>query len=171
MLTTLSVGENVPVEGNSEVADSAESMTCLKTFRSDEDLVALVLKGDKRCFDRIVEKHYSWVHALCTRILRSQHKAEDAAQEVFTRALEKLATLQHAAKLTGWLKIIAVNQCRNIIDKERLYDAFGSEETVRSPNLNPEQHLIVSESRERVGELIDRLPPKQRLVFVMKYID
>jgi RNA polymerase sigma-70 factor, ECF subfamily len=171
MLTTVIVAQNAPVESNSEETDGVESMIRAKSFASDEDLVALVLQEDKRSFDRLVERHYGWVYALCSRILRSQHKADDAAQEVFTRALEKLATVQHAAKLAGWLKIIAVNQCRNIIDKDRLYDAFGSEEAVRSPNLNPEQHLITSESRQRVGELIDRLPAKQRLVFVMKYID
>jgi RNA polymerase sigma-70 factor (ECF subfamily) len=108
---------------------------------------------------------------LCARILRSKDSANDAAQEVFALALEKMATLQHKAKLAGWLKVIAVNQCHKIIEKGRLYDPLATEDGTRSSTLNPEEQLIVCETRQLVSQLIDRLPPKQRLVFVMKYIE
>ena len=136
----------------------------------DEDLVTLVLLNDQLAFARIVEKHRGWVCMLCARILRSKDSANDAAQEVFALALEKMATLQHKAKLAGWLKVIAVNQCHKIIEKGRLYDPLATEDGTRSSTLNPEEQLIVCETRQLVSQLIDRLPPKQRLVFVMKYI-
>jgi RNA polymerase sigma-70 factor, ECF subfamily len=137
----------------------------------DEDLVALVLCGDTLAFDRIVEKHRRWVYTLCSRILRSPDSAADLTQEVFARALEKMPMLQQRARLAGWLKVIAVNQCRTVIEKQRLYDPLGGEESVRPTNLTPEQQMIASERRELVEKLIDQLPPKQQLVFVMKYID
>ena len=130
-----------------------------------------MLQDDQVAFARIVEKHRGWVYMLCSRILRSKDSANDAAQEVFALALEKMATLQHKAKLAGWLKVIAVNQCHKIIEKGRLYDPLGTGDGTRSATLNPEEQLIVCETGQLVSQLIDRLPPKQRLVFVMKYIE
>jgi RNA polymerase sigma factor (sigma-70 family) len=138
---------------------------------TDEDLVTLVLLNDQVGFARIVEKHRGWVYMLCSRILRSKESADDAAQEVFALALEKMATLEHKAKLAGWLKVIAVNQCHKIIEKGRLDDPLGNGDSTRSATLNPEEQIIASQTSQIVSQLIDRLPPKQRLVFVMKYIE
>jgi RNA polymerase sigma-70 factor (ECF subfamily) len=138
---------------------------------TDEDLVNLVLLNDQTAFARIVEKHRGWVYALCSRILRSRDKADDAAQEVFALALEKMATLQHRAKLAGWLKVIAVNQCRKILEKGRVWDPSSNVEGTRCGTISPEEQIIASERCQLVGELISLLPPKQRLVFVMKYMD
>jgi len=137
----------------------------------DEDLVTLVLMNDRVAFAQIVEKHREWVYVLCCRILRSRDGAHDAAQEVFASALEKMAKLQDRAKLAGWLKAIAVNHCLKIIEKGRLYDPLANGDVARSLILNPEEQIIATETCRRVGQLIDRLPPKQRSVFVMKYVE
>jgi RNA polymerase sigma-70 factor (ECF subfamily) len=137
----------------------------------DEDLVTLVVRGNRIAFACIVEKHRRWIYGICARMLQSADKANDTTQEVFARALEKMPMLNHGAKLVGWLKVIAVNQCRTVIEKEKIYDPFRGEEPDRPASLTPEQHMLASENRKLVGETIDRLPPKQQLVFVMKYID
>ena len=137
----------------------------------DEDLVDLVLRGNRIAFACIVEKHRRWIYGLCARMLQSRDKADDTTQEVFARALEKMPMLNHRAKLVGWLKVIAVNQCLTVIEREKLYDPLGGEEPDRPANLTPEQQVLASENSRLVGEFIDRLPPNQQLVFVMKYID
>jgi RNA polymerase sigma factor (sigma-70 family) len=134
-------------------------------------LVELVLRGNRIAFGCIVEKHRRWIYGLCARMLQSADKADDTTQEVFARALEKMPMLNHGAKLAGWLKVIAVNQCLTVIEKEKLFDPLAGEEPARPTNLTPEQQVLAAENRRLVGELIDRLSARQQLVFVMKYID
>ena len=137
----------------------------------DEDLVDLMLRGNRIAFACIVEKHRRWIYGLCARMLQSRDKADDTTQEVFARALEKMPTLSDRAKLVGWLKVIAVNQCLTVIEREKLYDPLGGEEPDVPASLTPEQQMLASENRKRVVQSIDCLPPRQQLVFVMKYIE
>ena len=137
----------------------------------DEDLVELVLRGNRIAFACIVEKHRRWIYGLCARMLQSADRADDTTQEVFARALEKMPMLSDRAKLIGWLKVIAVNQCLTVIEREKLYDPLGGEEPEVPAYLTPEQQMLASENRKRVVQSIDCLPPRQQLVFVMKYIE
>jgi DNA-directed RNA polymerase specialized sigma24 family protein len=87
--------------------------------RLDGILVTQFLYGDGLAFGRILEKHHARIQKYCCRILRSSDKAEEATQETFARALEKLHTLRRAELLGVWLKSIALNLCLNFIEKER----------------------------------------------------
>ncbi|HET9215770.1 MAG TPA: sigma-70 family RNA polymerase sigma factor [Terriglobia bacterium] len=163
---------HLPGNAQADLPRSEESPALKPTVSwRDEDLVDLVLRGNRIAFACIVEKHRRWIYRLCARMLQSTDKADDTTQEVFARALEKMPMLNHGAKLVGWLKVIAVNQCLTVIEKEKLYRPLGDEEPARCTNLTPEQQVLASENRRLVGEFIDRLPPRQQLVFVMKYID
>lgn len=126
--------------------------------------------GDRNSFDRLVERHQRWVHGVCARILRSDDLARDAAQEVFTRALTRIETWR-GDNFPGWLKAIAVNCALTIVDREKRWAPLDQAPDAPGPGLNPEQLLLSSQRSERARALVARLPEKQRIVFVMKYID
>jgi len=126
--------------------------------------------GDRPAFDRLVERHQPWVQRVCARILRSDDRARDAAQEVFTRALGHLDGWR-GDNFPGWLKAIAVNCALTIVDRESRWAPLEQAPAMTAADRNPEQRLIAAERSERARALIARLPGKQRIVFVMKYID
>ncbi len=126
--------------------------------------------GDRAAFDRLVERHQGWVRGVCARILRSDDLAGDAAQEVFTRALGHLDSWR-GDNFPGWLKAIAVNCALTIVDREKRWAPLEPLPDRAAPERNPEQLLVAAEQSALARELIARLPEKQRLVFVMKYVD
>jgi RNA polymerase sigma-70 factor (ECF subfamily) len=126
--------------------------------------------GDRKAFDRLVERHQPWVQRVCARILRSDDRGRDAAQEVFARALDHLGGWR-GDNFPGWLKAIAVNCALTIVDRERRWAPLDAAPHAPAPDRNPEQLLIAAERSERARALIARLPEKQRIVFVMKYLD
>ena len=65
--------------------------------------------GDSAAFERIYRRHVGRVHALCRRMLSSAEEAEDATQDVFVRAWEKLALFRGDAAFGTWLYRLAVN--------------------------------------------------------------
>jgi RNA polymerase sigma-70 factor (ECF subfamily) len=81
--------------------------------------MALARVGDERAFAALVEPHRGELHAHCRRLLRSDHDAEDALQEVLLRAWRALGRYEGRASLRSWLYRIATNVCLNEIDKRK----------------------------------------------------
>jgi RNA polymerase sigma-70 factor (ECF subfamily) len=126
--------------------------------------------GDRPAFDRLVERHQRWVRGVCARILRSDDLADDAAQDVFARALSHIQHFR-GDNFPGWLKAIAVNCSLTIVDREKRWAPLELAPEAPDRARDPEQQLIAATQSARARALIARLPDKQRIVFVMKYID
>ena len=126
--------------------------------------------GDRNAFDRLVERHQRWVLGVCTRILRSEELAKDATQEVFTRALGAIGDWR-GDNFPGWLKAIAVNCSLTIVDREKRWAPIEAAVEPPSPTRDPEQQLLAAQRSAQARAVIARLPEKQRLVFVLKYLD
>lgn len=70
--------------------------------------VARARDGDTAAFERVYRRHVGRIHALCRRML-SPEDADDATQEVFVRAWEKLHLFRGDAAFGTWLYRVAVN--------------------------------------------------------------
>jgi RNA polymerase sigma-70 factor (ECF subfamily) len=139
--------------------------------RSDLELVERFRRfGDRPAFDELVRRHQRWVRGVCARILRSDDLADDAAQEVFARALANVGSWR-GDNFPGWLKAIAVNYSLTVVDREKRWAPLEQAPEAADRARDPEQLLIADSQSRRARTLIARLPDKQRIVFVMKYID
>ena len=142
----------------------------LRASWPDEKLVEAFRKGDRSAFDELVGRHQRWVRGVCARILRSSDLAEDAAQEVFARALAHVHDWR-GDNFPGWLKAIAVNCSLTIVDREKRWAPLEQAPEAPDRARDPEQQLIAATQSARARTLIAELPDKQRIAFVMKYID
>lgn len=75
--------------------------------RSDEQLVAATLAGNREAFGELVARHRDSVFSLANRRLRDFEAAGDATQEAFLKAYLDLATLREPAKFRAWVQRIA----------------------------------------------------------------
>jgi RNA polymerase sigma-70 factor (ECF subfamily) len=137
---------------------------------ADLELVERARSGDRDAFGRLADRHHAWVLRVCLRFLRSDDAARDAAQEVFTRALDRFETFR-GDNFAGWLKVIAVNTCLNVIDREKRWAPLDPAQEPASAAAPPDARLLASERQAQVRRLIARLPAKQKIVFCLKYLD
>lgn len=136
----------------------------------DLDLVARFLQTRENVhFERLVARHQQWIFRLCKRFLRSDDGARDATQEVFLRSFEKLYSFQ-GSNFAGWLKVIAVHTCVNIIEREKRWAPL-EDEPEPAANADTEDHFVNAERLARARRAIERLPENQKLVFCMRYVD
>jgi RNA polymerase sigma-70 factor (ECF subfamily) len=71
------------------------------------DLVACTRLGDAAAFAEIYRLHVNQVYSYAVRRLASREAAEEATQEIFTRALEGIARCRNDDAFSGWLFAIA----------------------------------------------------------------
>jgi RNA polymerase sigma factor (sigma-70 family) len=71
---------------------------------SDRELVAaLIARRDETAFEALVERHGPMVLAVCKRMLRHAHDAEDAFQSTFLVLIRKAATIRKPEAIASWL--------------------------------------------------------------------
>lgn len=75
--------------------------------------VALAAAGDSQAFERLYRRHAARVHSLMRRMVGGEGDAEEATQDAFVRAWEKLASYRGEAAFGTWLHRLAVNVALN----------------------------------------------------------
>ena len=75
--------------------------------RSDADLVAAALDGDRGAFGAIYDRYASTVFSVCSQMLANRDDAEDVTADVFLVAAERLGQLRDPSRLRYWLLSIA----------------------------------------------------------------
>jgi RNA polymerase sigma-70 factor (ECF subfamily) len=143
---------------------------------ADSDLISRAAGGDLAAFQALVERHRSMVYRVAYQFAGNHHDAEDIAQEVFIKVYRSLDKFRQDAQLSSWLYRIVMNAC---IDHRRRHLPAGSApfgEEAEQRLLNTVEEAPGPEACAYAGELgqvleleINRLPPGQRIVFVMRH--
>ena len=77
------------------------------TKDTDKSLVERTLDGDRPAYEKLVARYAGRVRSLAMARLGSPHDADDAAQEAFVEAYEKLHTLRSRDSFGPWIIAIA----------------------------------------------------------------
>src|SRR5438309_8739694 len=104
---------------------------------SDRELLDGFRAGDASALEALFERYEAPVFQFLVGILRDHHQAEDALQETFVRALERLDSVD-ADHLRGWLFTVAYHQAMLARRrKARLPFAFEHHGRVADPTPAP----------------------------------
>lgn len=85
--------------------------------RSDEELVAGWVAGDRAAFDELVRRYSRRVYGICFRYFGDAADAEDAAQDAFVALLRRAHTFAGTAAFSTWMYRVAVNACNDLARK------------------------------------------------------
>ena len=128
-------------------------------------LILAAAKGDTESFNRLCERYYPVIVAICYSQLSDRSLAEDAAQEAFFAAFRNLSKLKKADHFDKWL----VRICRNIavdMAKRRKKEAFISAEDCDSVS---KEHNERDDHVEAVKKIIAELPGKIREIIYLRF--
>jgi RNA polymerase sigma-70 factor (ECF subfamily) len=84
----------------------------------DSSLVSAARAGDRSAFGELYARYRGMVHALLMAHVPAP-AADDLVQEVFVRALQKIASLRDSEAFGGWLAAIARNRGRDFFRRTR----------------------------------------------------
>jgi RNA polymerase sigma-70 factor (ECF subfamily) len=132
---------------------------------TDADLVARARQGDPAAFGELVDRHRTAVYRATLAALGSHHDAEDATQDAFVAAFQRLGQFRGDASFKTWMLTIAWHQAINRRRKRMrwwrwMVDAGERDFASRSPS--PEQTAAGDELRCAIVHEIRALAPKLR---------
>jgi RNA polymerase sigma-70 factor (ECF subfamily) len=82
---------------------------------SDAALVARVRAGDARAADRLLERYFRACRAVALAITGNEADADDACQEGFVQAMERIDSCRDPSRFGGWVLQIVRNRARNLV--------------------------------------------------------
>jgi RNA polymerase sigma-70 factor, ECF subfamily len=131
------------------------------------------LHGDTMAFSHLVDQYKTPVYNLAFRMLGNPEDAEDAAQETFLRAYSQMKSYDPSRKFSSWLLSITSHYCIDNLRRRRFswlpVDILDSVDWLWGDTNQPEQQALEGEDRDEVRRLLHVLPPKYRLVVVLRY--
>jgi len=147
--------------------------------RTEAELIAAVLKGDRASFEPLVLKYSPRVFATARRYARRESEVEDIAQEVWLKAFEKLKSFRGEAPFEHWLMRMTVRTCYDFLrghqrNRESSFSDLSEPENdwlerfVTAPETASEN---ADAARLLVGRVLERLPPQARLVITLLEIE
>ena len=150
--------------------------------RDDEHLlVAAAKRGDPLAFEELVNRYEAKIFRLTMNITRNHEDAEDAMQDAFLKSYSHLKDFQEDSRFYTWLVRIAANEALMRLRKRRpnqfsLDEPVEGEEDLMPRELedwgpSPEQRFAQTEMHEILSEVIDKLEPDFRVVFVLRDVE
>ncbi|HTK81572.1 MAG TPA: RNA polymerase sigma factor [Bacteroidota bacterium] len=144
------------------------------TDKSDLELVEEFRRGDVRSFNELVRRYQEKVYWIARRVIGTHEDADDIVQDVFVRAYDALKEFRAESGFYTWLYRISVNISLNALRKKRLKDFVRyeeMEEELESSDEGSDARVLQKEYQSILEQAIDRLPAKQKMVFMMRYYE
>lgn len=128
--------------------------------------------GEKHhAFGSLVAAFQDMAYAFAYALLGDVQHAEDAAQEAFISAWQKLDQLREPDAFPGWFRRIVLTECHRLTrGKRSLLTSLEAAEQVPSILASPQTAIERTELQKAMQNAIAKLPQNDRIVVVLFYL-
>jgi RNA polymerase sigma-70 factor (ECF subfamily) len=134
---------------------------------TDGELVQRAKRGEEAAFGRLVERYQRPAYAVALSVTGRHEDAEDAAQEAFLVALDRLEECRNPERFGGWLMTIVRNRSKNLVRREALRETEEVPAGARSRIPTPDRVAETTELRALLREALVGLPELQRQIVLL----
>jgi RNA polymerase sigma-70 factor, ECF subfamily len=146
---------------------------------SEAELIAAVLRGDAASFEPLIQKYSPRVFATARRYARRESEVEDIAQEVWSKAFQKLKGFRGEAPFEHWLMRLTVHTCYDFLrshqrNRETSFSELSEPEDdwldrfISQPETSSEH---ADAARLLVQRVLEQLSPAGRLIITLLEIE
>jgi len=165
---------------------AARSSAHAQDATDERDLIERAQRGDRQAFETLVHRYDREVLRLALNILKRPEDARDLYQEAFLKIYKNLHRFRFECSFYTWIYRVVTNVCLDHLRRRSSRpedqapelsnhpgDApsgdFFERQPETKPVANPERRLMDQEIGQRISAALDRLTPRERLVFEMKH--
>lgn len=132
----------------------------------DLDLVQQTLAGQNEAFGALVNRYQKVMYTVALRMLGNTADAQDATQDAFVRAYQRLASFDSKYRFYSWMYRILVNECLNVNRDRRPEEALDHD---AEDDGTPFDTAVNAERREQIQAALLQLTPDYRTVIVLRH--
>src|SRR5262245_45131493 len=163
------------------------SQLTAESAHGEAQLVSRIALGDQAAFETLMRRHNGRLFRVARAILRDESEAEDALQDGYLDAYQRIGEFRGDAQLSTWLTRIVINRALMRLRKqkrERVVVPFGDRANANADRMeadvahipdsraeSPGDATIRGEVRRMRERRIDELPVAFLTVFVMREVE
>jgi RNA polymerase sigma-70 factor, ECF subfamily len=129
--------------------------------RSDAELLAAHVAGDRFAFAELFHRHHRQLHRVARLTSRCTEDAEDALQEAMASAHRAAGAFRHDAAVSSWLHRIVVNACLDRLRRNKSHLTTALDDVYPVPDRTTQVETAIA-----VQRALMRLPVEQRAAVV-----
>ena len=159
-----------------------DAVHLVETSRAaDAELVAEAQCGKLEAFEELVRRNSQVIYRALIAILGDHSDAQDAMQDTLLSAFKHIGGFQGRSKFSTWLVSIARNAALQRLRSRRNIESLEQSDTAEDRDFrprrvaawqeNPEQSHSKAEMRELVEKGLLQLPPKYRVIVMLRDIE
>ncbi|WP_242926136.1 RNA polymerase sigma factor [Pontibacter vulgaris] len=147
----------------------------------DAEVVERVLAGEKELYELLMRRHNQKLYRVIRSYLKDEAEIEDAMQNAYLKAYEKLYQFKAEAQFSTWLVRIGINEALGRLREKGKYTSILSPElghlaldVLQLPDaisMNPENKAIQKEVKLLLEKAIDNLPAKYKTIYMLREIE
>ncbi len=139
-----------------------------------------MLAGDRDAYRVLMDRHLPAVLRMTLRVTGNMEDGEEAAQEAFLLAYNKLHKFREEAAFGTWVYRIAMNCSLNLVRRrarnvdwnaDSLDSAPGLHEVAVSQHPTPEAEVLHAEALQRRERAMGLLTPTEKTAFVLRHME
>jgi RNA polymerase sigma-70 factor, ECF subfamily len=149
----------------------------------DTTLIREAQQGNRAAFEVLVRHYDHSVLRLALHLTGSDADAQDIHQEAFLKAYKNLGSFRFECSFYTWIYRIVTNLCLDHLRKRNVRKEDAPVATDRSgeeyslieqvadgrSGANPERDLMRRELGRKIGAALNKLTPRERMVFELKH--
>ncbi|MGG4217147.1 sigma-70 family RNA polymerase sigma factor [Paenibacillus jamilae] len=132
-----------------------------------------VQAGEIQDYAYIVQEYQRQIFVYCWRLLGNEQEAEEAVQDIFVNAFEKISRYKPAAGFSSWLYKMAYHHCLNLIRRKKLQRKFRLS-LFTSTNGTSDSAAQIMERQlfsEPLSRALDQLNAEERNLLVLRIFE
>ncbi|HKK40818.1 MAG TPA: RNA polymerase sigma-70 factor [Bacteroidales bacterium] len=140
---------------------------------ADSKTIQELQKGSIVAFDELYKKYSSKIYAFAYKYLKSAEDAEELVQSVFLKVWENHNKLKKEASFKSFLFTITYNDLCKIFRKRSYSRKYYKEQLEKNSYVSSEtsEKIDYNSTLERINTIIDKLPAKQKNIFIKSRIE
>jgi RNA polymerase sigma factor (sigma-70 family) len=144
---------------------------------TDEQVVSRVLKGEREMYEVIVRRHNTKLYRVAKGILHDEDEIQDAMQDTYLKAFEKLSQFKGKASFSTWLTRILMNTAFARFNEQKKLHASEIDDITdesllvdEAPSVDASPQLSAN-LKSALESAINSLPSTYRSVFMLREVE
>lgn len=140
----------------------------------DQEIITAYNDGMEDYAFNLIIRHYSTrLYTHIRKLVPSHEDCDDILQNTFIKVWKYLPEFRSESSLFTWIYRIATNEALTFLKRERLRNiiSLGCKEAEVASRIESDHYFNGNQAQLKLHKAVASLPPKQRIVFSLKYFE